>query len=178
MKNITLPDGYELDDFTPVIIPFFSVGCNYYFDTNDFTSLIKIQPTRTWRQKIPKLINKEGIPQVAWEYRFQYMHADWIEQGTDDILSLFHPLHGLIKQFIRQNKARSTVYLRIFISGREKTPLMQLTQKTMRRICELGSSFQIDVYPIDKIEPYEQLAPISCMVTEDGDAHWVLESTT
>jgi hypothetical protein len=174
MYQNLLPDNIELEEFIPVIIPYFEVGGSHYFDTESFTSLVKIQPTSTWRQKIPHLINMKGVPQVNWSYRFRYVNAEWIEKASDKVLSLFHPLRAIIKPFVQQHKIHTTVYLRIFTSNCEKPPLMQLTRKTMHHILELGSSFQIDIYSIDKIESYEKLLPVSYKTKKDGSVYWVL----
>ena len=174
MEKNLLQNDMDDKDIMAVVVPYFCVTSTHCFDTDRFTSLIKIQPTSIWTQKIPKLLNVKGVPQAKWTYRFRYTHTEWIEKATDMILSLFYPLRGIIKPFIQQNRLRATVYLRLFATGEENYPLMELTRKSIRHINELGASFQIDIYPIDKIEPYEKLSRVSCKTTQKGRAYWEL----
>ncbi len=167
-----LQDEYLSREFIPVIIPYFEVSsysATYFFDTAEFTKQVGITPTSTWRQKLKHLINVEGVPQTHWTYRFQPINAEWLELGTDAILSLCYPLRDIIKPYVQERDIRTTVYLRIYTPHREKLPLMNLSQKTMRQICELGSEFQIDIYPIERIEPQEKILIVSTSSNEEGD---------
>jgi len=159
----------------PVILPSFHLSSTRYFDADSFTSLVNIQPTSSWVQQKPHLVDLKGLTQASWEYRFRPIHAQCIERATNQILVLFYPLRSIIKPYIRQNKMRTCVYLRVYITDNGLHLLTKLTQKTMRRICELGASFQIDTYPIDKIELIEKFVPIKYKTNKNGDTRWVLQ---
>ena len=102
------------------------------------------------------------------------MHAAWIEKATNKVLANFYPLRKIINPYACQNNVLTCVYLKIYTTHKERLPLMQLTRKTMRQICELGAKFQKDIYPIEKIESYEKLLPIKYIANKNGVTCWIL----
>ena len=122
------------------------IGSTNWFLVEKITETIGIEPNYIWQQEKPWLMEVPNFPKICWGYNLPTKIYDSIETPANEILDIFWPLRRTIVPFAQINHLRCSldIELNIYEEDDFELPVVcKLSVKTMQKLCELNTTFQI-----------------------------------
>lgn len=92
-----------MDETIPEVTATVCVG-GQELDTDAFTSLVCVQPTKIWRQKHERIkVTHPYRNKIEWIYELSGQRHGSLGEAIDEVLSVFWGKKDVIKQFIKAN---------------------------------------------------------------------------
>jgi hypothetical protein len=128
-----------------------------FFEPNEFTKLIGIQPTDFWYKgdEIPIHTGKEIIwegtkkptrKSTCWEYATDYIETYDISDLSEPLLNMFEPYTDIIAKFVKENNL--DVWLGVVAEWNinESTPAVGANKRLIQFLSKIGGQIDIDLY--------------------------------
>ncbi len=134
-------------DSTPRITTVLRIG-GRDFSPDDLTSVVGIEPTKKWHQKLRwlKAIAPE-ISTVGWEYRIDKQRKWSLGEAIAEVLDVFWPRRDELKAFLLKHQLRVAIECRPFGDASALEYIIQ--SKVIEQMAVLGASLTLAVYKYD-----------------------------
>jgi hypothetical protein len=114
------------------------------FDPEELSQLLQLEPSEVWRQKNPRLQNRNDLAKIEWRYDLLRRRHWSIDDAIREVLDIFGPRCEKIKAFASRHNCK--VHLRLRLHADETVVVYEISAKTMESLAALGCSlsFHID----------------------------------
>jgi hypothetical protein len=131
-----------------------------YFDTNEFTKLINIQPTNCWNKGDEIPIRKEkGIEwrgtvkptrkYTAWEYATEYVETYDMDDLAEPLLDKFKPIVDIIAEYIEVKNLEAVLCVVAECIVGESTPALGASKRLIKFLSKIDGCIDEDLYILD-----------------------------
>ena len=128
-----------------------------YFEPNELTKLINIQPTDFWFKgdELPSLKDvawtktdspKPTRKETAWHYETEYIETYDIDDLSEPLLDIFEPHTDNIVKFMKENKLNAKLYVFAKWDFGESTPGLGASKRLIKFLSKIDGYIDEDLY--------------------------------
>ena len=127
-----------------------------YFDPNELTKLIGVQPTNFWFKgdELPSLknvaytrLNKPTRKETHWGYATKYSETSDIDDLAEPLLNIFEPCADKVAKFVKENNLEAKLYVVAEWNINESTPALGASKRLIQFLSKIGGWIDEDLYP-------------------------------
>jgi hypothetical protein len=111
------------------------------FDTDAFSKVVGLAPTRLWRQRLPHLKARADLPQMEWAYEIKQRPHTSLDAAVSEVLSPFISSAERIKSFVAAHQCSVDVVCLVY--GDSNSVVLEVLADTVRKLALVGCGLSL-----------------------------------